>query len=221
MISNMVTYLTDQTKSILDTVLDRKSFRKNYDAIINNKIPAINKQIKQYVRDSFDAIKEEIYQELIQEINFDEERENIKKLFKDNTIPMTNHHVILFPKFSVKKYLNKLEDDKINDLYIYSSKEDIEKYSKKYLNLKKYTNEFVNDTMVFEENVIQYKNELKNKIKEEIPYLIDLYVKRLYDIFKKYESEDKFVINNKTTIKFEKKFDIYLKNAIREILKNN
>lgn len=220
MFSNMVLYLNDQTESIIQTVMDRKTFKSSYSSIINNKIPAMNTQIKQYFNASLDAIKEEIYQEFIKEYDFDTERENIKQSFKNNSVKQMEHSILKLPRFSMKKVMDKFNDNLITDLYLHSSKDEIESYSKKVFKLKNYINNYISQTSEFEENMINYKHELKERLNYYIPCLVNLYTNNLYHQFKKMKTEDEFKLNSKITVKFEKRFIDFMKNSVHKILEN-
>lgn len=216
----MISYMKDQVSSISETMLDRKAFRANYEAIINNKISAMNKQMKQYMKASIDAIKEEIYQEMIQEIDIDGERERVKNALRKNEIPQVFMKQISLPKFSVKKNVDKFADETVVDAYLHSSKDDVAKYARKVQNFKKYSKNYIDSVSDFEEEVVAYKNDLKKKMGDVVPYLIDKYTNFMSDVLQRKEPEDSFSLNPKINIKYDRKFETYLKNAIREMLKN-
>ena len=193
MISETMGYVIEQTKTIYETAKNKKAFNYNFDKLFNNRFRAINDQLNLYKERTELTIKKEIFNELINFLNFEEIEVSINNdLSQKKVLPNLQYKTIKIPKFTptVPQFNNEeliklhdnLNDETINSFY-------------NYCQLK------TSELEKFESKACKYREKIKKILLKNTDYFVEVYKK------------NKFLKNMK--IDFKNFYSINIKKILR------
>lgn len=192
-------YLLEELSRVYLSATDEKVYEKYKNEISNTIIPSINQQLKLYEKTSIESIQQEIYEELMKEINFDKYQEEITDDFRDKNFQITRYKSINIPKF--KSTIPQISIEEFEKLR--SNKSDLDSYCRKIMK----------DVNIYNNDLIHYKNELKNYLFSTLEYLKLSYEKIIIN------KQNNFLISNSKRIEIDlSSFRNFVKQVIEEIL---
>lgn len=155
--SETIKYVIDTVSSIYLSSTNEKVYNKFKSQINENHIPSLNNQLRIYEKLAMDTIEQEIYEELMKEVDWNKYQESITDHFRDGRFNIYKYENLDIPKFkfSIPQFEFKIDDG--------FDKKELSRYCKK----------IVRDTNIFENNVVRYKKEVKDYLLSRMNYLSD------------------------------------------------
>lgn len=194
MSSEIVNYLDDELTTLYLSATNPKVLKKQHFRLRESNIPAINKQIQQFQTQAFDAVEQEVYEEIMNETDFDSlnatgrvvDYGRVMLEFKRPNLHVTIIDADKFDTFVASKITNADLKQHLND--VYSSVRD------------------------FEYNVVKYKQQLKEFLISKLPMLA-----HKYEVLKRSNTVS-FMATRTKRIGVPKTLKLFIKQALEAAL---
>lgn len=183
--SPMKNSIIDQSSRIYEIVSDASKFKKYYNELVNNIIDSMNNQCASYERNSKKSIKIDIYDNVIESINWDGLQKQLVDDLKRNRsvrdIDLTWHDIGNTNSFSIEKY----DIDPIINMYSNYGEESVKEYAKYMKEAINNLNEIRTYIDEFEQGLCNYRsNAVRIILEKNIPILYEIHYKYVKDIMK-------------------------------------
>lgn len=190
--------------AIQETISDAGLFNANYENTLNI-FDSINEQVENYNRLAKSSVSRDVYNLIINSLEFNELHETLANKIKSQTIPEYGN-LISMPKTKVK--LNSLDADPVNEMLINLVDND-KKAIKRYINirndLKSNLTDYLGSIDDFERKMVAYRKRLYDVAEKNIKTLVDIHSAYAWAIKNKYPL-DEFESLNLHLCKSQKEF---------------
>lgn len=206
MLSPTSSYIVRELSSILRTSKNPETLKKFRDVILESKIPALNEQIRRYQVNAVNSIEQEIYEELMKETNFEGINLEIVDAFKKkefhNNSPNIMRKQVPLPVFETK--MNEIKPEFVADFIDGKVTQN---------EFREYSRLIVEDINDFEQELSEYKYEMKRQIGKLINEMKFDYIRKL----RQRDNNAKFSFG-KVNDEPELNFRTYVKHELERIL---
>lgn len=181
--SPMKNNIIDQSSRIYEIVSDASKFKKYYNELINNIIDSMNNQCASYERNSKKSIKIDIYDNVMESINWDGlQKQLVDDLKRNKSVRDTNltwHNIGNMNSFVIEKY----DIDPIINMYSNYGEESVKEYAKYMKEAINNLNEIRTYIDEFEQGLCNYRsNAVRIILEKNIPILYEIHYKYVKDI---------------------------------------
>ena len=214
-ISPMKQSIIEQQNRVLEIINNANLFKNNYQQLVSNIIPSINQQLKSYVKNGKKAINADIYELVMESINWEEQQKKLAQRLKSNKHinNMISWQHITKPSATI----DKLDDDVFTNMIINCDPEHVKDFQKYRKQAKSQLNELINDIDEFEKTLCDYRSEAVKTIMKNINLLFDIHFNYVLDIFNKLKTNDAVIIGDKE-IKLKKSQKEFITSAIKQLI---
>lgn len=183
--SPMKNSIIDQSSRIYEIVSDASKFKKYYNELVNNIIDSMNNQCASYERNSKKSIKIDIYDNVMESINWDGlQKQLVNDLKRNRSIrdtDLTWHDIGNTNSFVIEKY----DIDPIINMYSNYGEESVKEYAKYMKEAINNLNEIRTYIDEFEQGLCNYRsNAVRIILEKNIPILYEIHYKYVKDIMK-------------------------------------
>ena len=197
--SPMKNNIIDQSSRIYEIISNATKFKKYYNELVNNIIDSMNNQCSSYVRNSKKSIKIDIYDNVMNCIDWNALQNKLVGDLKSNkTIESTNSKwtdIGDVTEFDIEHY----DIDPIINMYSNYGVESVKEYAKYMKEAINNLREVKNNVDEFEQGLCEYrKNAVKTILDKNIPLLYNIhynYVKSLLNKKRTGTKNEKVIIN--------------------------
>lgn len=183
--SPMKNSIIDQSSRIYEIVSDASKFKKYYNELVNNIIDSMNNQCASYERNSKKSIKIDIYDNVMESINWDGlQKQLVDDLKRNKSVRDTNltwYDIGNTNSFVIEKY----DIDPIINMYSNYGEESVKEYAKYMKEAINNLNEIRTYIDEFEQGLCNYRsNAVQIILEKNIPILYEIHYKYVKDIMK-------------------------------------
>ena len=167
--SPMKNSIIDQSSRIYEIVSNASKFKKYYNELVNNIIDSMNNQCASYERNSKKSIKIDIYDNVMESINWDGlQKQLVDDLKRNRSVRDTNltwHDIGDLNSFVIEKY----DIDPIINMYSNYGEESVKEYAKYMKEAINNLNEIRTYIDEFEQGLCDYRSNAVRIILEKTP----------------------------------------------------
>ena len=187
--SPMKNNIIDQSSRIYEIVSDAAKFKKYYNELVNNIIDSMNNQCASYERNSKKSIKIDIYDSVMESIDWNELQKQLINDLKRNKrirdMDLMWHDIGDVNSFTIEKY----DIDPIINMYSNYGEESVKEYVK-------YMKEAINNLSEIRTYIDEFEQGLCNYRANAVRIILEKNVSVLYEIHYRYV---KNIMNKKNT----------------------
>ena len=177
MLSSTVNFIARELSSIYETSKKPEVLKAFSNKILSVKVPAINNQLQLYQVNGLASIQQEIYEEILQETDFNKFDEIMADIFQKRSFKPIRLEKLHIPKFTYK--IPTVSLDIVRQLICGDiTSQNFRDYSRQVL-------DGIND---FEFKLCQYKRTVKTLIERYLNHLHEIYMNNYRNKDMKYES---------------------------------
>ena len=234
--SPMHNNIIEQSARVYEIINNAGKFKKYYNELINNIIDSINNQCKSYVRNSKKSIKIDIYDMVMESIDWSKLQQMLVTDLKNNkSVSSVVSNMLKIPSGDLNSAswssIGSLDDygieqydtDAIVNMYSNCSEESIKKYIRYMKEANSNLKSLETNVVAYEKNLCDYrKNAVNIILTKNVPLLYALhynYVKNVIDTkrFNKNMPIETISINN-VDIKLCKSQKEFITNSLKQLI---
>lgn len=217
--SPMKNNIIDQSARIYEIVNDAAKFKKYYNELVNNIIDSMNNQCASYERNSKKSIKIDIYDSVMESIDWNELQKQLVDDLKENKhtgdMNLTWYDIGDVNSFTIEKY----DIDPIINMYSNYGEESVKEYAK-------YMKEAINNlseirTYIdeFEQGLCNYRaNAVKIILKKNVPVLYEIHYRYVKNMLHGKPNEASSVILNGISLELKRSQKEFLTSSLKKII---
>lgn len=187
-------YLDNELTTLFLSTTNSKVLQQQKDRLRSSNIPAINQQLEDFSIQALNSVEQEVYEELMQETEFETLSKEVEEHIKDRCFINYNAISLNFKRPNIE--IRKID---VNEFDSYIKTKDT-------LAFKSHLNSIYCGLRNFEIEVVRYKEDLKEFLEDRIPYLC-----------RKYET---LIYNNIKTFRIDRDKNITVPNSLRMFIKS-
>lgn len=153
--SPMKEHVIQQIARINEIISNAQLFKANYQDLTQNIITSLNKQLKGYVKDGRRSIMVDVYNLVLEGINWQELQTKIADMIKGkvNNVPTGEWKKIPKPKFSIEPY----DDDATTNMILNCDVEHVKEFQRYRKLAKTQLDDLISNVDEFEQQLCQYR----------------------------------------------------------------
>lgn len=184
--SPMKNNIIEQTSRIHEILSDASKFKTFYNDLVNNIIDSMNNQCRSYERNSKKSIKVDVYDNVMENIDWESLQNNLANDLKSGKKPSSE---ILewvdigdVDEFHIEQY----DIDPIVIMYSNYAEDTVKEYAKYMDEALENLDEMKNYVEEFEQNLCNYRsNAVKTILEKNVPLLYNIHFKYVNDLMRK------------------------------------
>lgn len=216
--SPMLDYMLQQQARIFELLDNATLFKEHYHELTTNIISSMNKQIKNYVKNSKKSILKDVYALVVDSIDWEQLQTKLADMLKakKHNVPPGEWLPIHKPSASISEY----DDDILTNMLLNCDIENVKLFQKCRKIARSQLNELITDVREFENELCNYRTTVvKQCLDSNITVLFNYHFNYVNSLFHKKQAQDTATIDNKE-VKLVKSQKAFITSALKTLLTN-
>lgn len=214
-ISPMKASILTQTSRIEEIISNASLFRENYSELTTNIIASINQQIRSYVKNSKRSILIDIYELVIDSIDWNDLQAKLANRLKSKQPSADPPAWKPLPKPSTS--IELFDDDAVTNMLLNCDTEHVKDFSKYRKLCRSQIADLLSDIDAFEAELCEYRTSAVKLMVENVSILFDYHYNYVSDMFYKHKASPSVIINNQE-IQLKKSQKEFITSALKQLI---
>ena len=217
--SPMKNNIIEQSARIYEIITNASKFKKYYNDLVNNIIDSVNNQCRSYERNSKKSIKADIYDIVVDTIDWTNLQNMLATGLKTGKKPIDNKSKWVDIGDVNSYHIEKYDTDPIINMYSNYGEETVKEYSRYMDEAVDNLNELKNYIDDFEQSLCNYRtNAVKIILEKNVPLLYNIHFKYVNDLMHKKKNIENKVMINGVEIELKKSQKEFICSSLKKLI---